>query len=656
MNMTLKSRFQELDLGTIKPLGWLKKQLELQMEGLTGHLDEIWPSVAPNSAWLGGDGENWERGPYYCDGLVPLAHILGEDWLTKKAEKWMNAVLSSQDSEGFFGPKNNPDWWPRMVMLKALMSYHEATKDPRVTRFMLNYFRYQLSNLRTRPLAHWDWARGFENLVSIFWLYNRLREPFLIDLARLILDQTINWSEMFANFSYREQTEKYLSKDFMAKVKSYSGWPKVLSHPEEFGLTKHEVERLFFIYHTTHVVNVAMALKEPVMRYQIEHDEHYRKIALKAVEDLMKYHGQPNGMFSGDEHLNGRKTTQGTELCAVVESMFSLENLFKVFGEPQFADHLEKITYNALPATIRPGFYAHQYDQQVNQVLCNVQKRDWYNNNDDSNIFGLEPNFGCCTANMHQGWPKFVKNLFMIDQNDCFVAVAYAPCVLNHSWSDGHSCQIFEETDYPFDDEIFFSISSSKDIRIALRIPSWSKSMSIALNGEKREISDQRFVVLQIPKGKSRVKLHFDFQIEAIPWSDHTVYLQRGPLVFSLKIEEEWRKIRGIEPFADYEVYPKSDWNYALIISDNIKLIKTNVSKDEVPFYSKTVPLKLRTEAFKVPEWTLSGGSAAEPPKVDERHVERNKVDEVELVPYGCTTLRVTEFPYVRLERGVERE
>jgi len=152
------------------------------------------------------------------------------------------------------------------------------------------------------------------------------------------------------------------------------------------------------------------------------------------------------------------------------------------------------------------------------------------------------------------------------------------------------------------------------------------------------------------------LKLHFNFEIEEIPWTDHTVYLQRGPLVFSLKIEEEWRKIRGNEPFADYEVYPKSDWNYALILSNNMKLIRTKVSKDEVPFYSKTVPLKLRTKAFKVPEWTLLRGSAAEPPKIDENRVEESKVDEVELVPYGCTALRITEFPYVKLERGVEHE
>ncbi len=655
MNKALKSRFRQIDLGHIKPLGWLKKQLELQMEGLTGHLDEVWHSVAANSAWLGGDGEDWERGPYYCDGLVPLAYILGEDWLVNKAEKWVNSVLLSQNSEGFFGPKSNSDWWPRMVMLKALMSYYEPTKDYRVIKFMLNYFRYELSRLQSKPLENWAWARGFENLISVFWLYDRVKEPFLIDLAQVILSQSINWSELFKKFPYHEKTEEYLPKDFMAKVKCYSGWSKVLSNPQELCLTKQEVEELFFIYHTTHVVNVAMALKEPAMRYQIEHEDNYREIALKAIDDLMRYHGQPNGMFSGDEHLNGRVTTQGTELCAVVEMMYSLENLFRVFGERKFADHLEKVAYNALPATIRPKFCAHQYDQQVNQVLCNVQKRDWYNNNDDSNIFGLEPNFGCCTANMHQGWPKLVKNLFMMAQSDTFVTVAYAPCVLNYSWQDGNQCQIVEETDYPFDDEVILSIFTTKDIRIMIRIPSWSKSTLVAFNAQRREVSGESFVLLEIPKGKSKVNLRFNFDLETIPWSDHTIYLQRGPLVYSLRIDEEWKKIRTIGQFGDFEVYPKSDWNYALIPSDGIRVVKMTAPCDEVPFYSQAVPIKVQLKAFKVPEWTMRNGSADDPPLVREDRIKFATIDTVELVPYGCTALRITEFPYVK-EGGFSHE
>lgn len=646
--------FKEFELTQIKPMGWLKKMLELQADGLTGHLDEIWPDVGPNSAWLGGNGEDWERGPYYCNGLVPLAYILDRPELKEKAQRWMGSVLESQAEEGFFGPKTNTDWWPRMMMLEALMSYHEATRDPRVISFMLKYFRYQLKELRSRPLEHWAWARGFENLVSIFWLYRRTKEDWLLDLAHLITEQALDWSALFEFFPYTHPTERYLPKEFVKKLGSYNGWKTVLEDPHLLGLSEEKVEKFFYIYHTTHVVNVAMALKEPALKYQLFRDERYRTIARKAIESLMKYHGQPNGIFSGDEHLNGRRTTQGTELCAVVEAMRSLEILFKTFGDPAYADQLETIAYNALPATIRPQFYAHQYDQQVNQVLCSVEPRDWYNNREDSNIFGLEPNFGCCTANMHQGWPKFVKHLWMKADEHTFVVAAYAPCVLTHSWSDIEHVEIVEDTEYPFDDNVEFFVSTSREISLMLRIPSWSKGATVALSDEETFYEAVPYAVVHIPKGKSKIKVHFHFEVEMVPWTDHSAFFRRGPLVFSLKIQEEWKKVRGDEPFADYEVYPKSDWAYALTFPNQVKLIKASSLDSTIPFHGAQIPIKLRVKAIKLNDWPLSNGSVSDPPVLKEPELKNPQVCEIDLVPYGWTTLRITEFPVVFLQGGSE--
>jgi uncharacterized protein len=102
--MENRTPLTELPIGAIHPEGWLLEQLEIQSDGLTGHLDEIWTDVGPNSAWLGGNGEDWERGPYYLDGLVPLAYTLGNQRLIGKARFWIEAILRSQRQTGLSVP------------------------------------------------------------------------------------------------------------------------------------------------------------------------------------------------------------------------------------------------------------------------------------------------------------------------------------------------------------------------------------------------------------------------------------------------------------------------------------------------------------------------------------------------------------------------
>ena len=207
----LKPRaFHELPLGAIQPRGWLRTQLERQRDGLTGNLDAKYSKiVGPRNGWLGGDGDGWERGPYWLDGLVPLAYILKDEKLIAKARPWIEWSLANQEASGYFGPKRfdkeplrepgiqktpREDWWPRMVMLKVLQQYHSATGDTRVLDLMRRYFRYQLAELKKTPLDHWTfWAnrRGADNLMDVYWLYNLTGEPFLLELGNLIHAQTV---------------------------------------------------------------------------------------------------------------------------------------------------------------------------------------------------------------------------------------------------------------------------------------------------------------------------------------------------------------------------------------------------------------------------------------------------------------------------------
>ena len=143
--------YANLPLGSIKARGWLLNQLENQRDGLTGNSEIMIPEIGPDSGWRGGQGEGWEKGPHYLKGLVPLAYTLDDPTLKQRAQGWIDAILASQQADGFYGPgaRDKVDW--------ALRDYYEATDDARVLKHLANYYRYMAANLPKRPL--FDWAR-----------------------------------------------------------------------------------------------------------------------------------------------------------------------------------------------------------------------------------------------------------------------------------------------------------------------------------------------------------------------------------------------------------------------------------------------------------------------------------------------------------------
>ncbi|HEX4947956.1 MAG TPA: beta-L-arabinofuranosidase domain-containing protein [Blastocatellia bacterium] len=629
-----------LPLTAIKPRGWLKQQLQIQADGLTGHLDEFWPDVGPNSGWLGGTGEPWERGPYYLDGLLPLAYLLDDAKLIAKAKKWVDWTLDHQQANGAIGPmppanaeaklrERYDDWWPKFVMLKVLTQYHEATGDARVIPLMTRYFKHHLEESAKRPLRDWGRQRWADELLSVLWLYNRTGDEKLFDLAKVLGAQGRDWKAHFSDFKFTQKIDAALFKQYQNEGLS------------EFALG-------------IHGVNNAMALKTSVVWSQVSKADADRKAIYQMLATLDKYHGQPNGMFSADEHYAGLDPSQGIELCAVVEAMFSLEHAIAILGDPLLGDRLEKISYNAQPATMSGDMWSHQYDQQPNQVLCNYDRRAWTSNGPESNLFGMDVNFGCCTANMHQGWPKLAASLWMATADDGLAAVAYAPSEVKTTVKGNVPVTITEDTDYPFRDEIRLTINPERatEFPLQLRIPAWATKAAISVNGRKvGGVKAGTFHALnrQWQKG-DRVVLKLPMDVRTSRWLNNSVVIERGPLVYSLKIGEDWRKTQAklrnpaIPPAADWEVHPTTAWNYGLFLNPQkpaVQVIEKALGK--MPFSADGAPLELKIKGRKLPEWKLVNGSAGPLPVSP---VKSNEPEEtLTLIPYGSAKLRVTVFP-----------
>lgn len=610
--MLKAQKYHAFSTNEIEPKGWLLDQLNIQANGLSGNLDKIWPDIK-DSKYVGGDRDGWERVPYWLDGFIPLAYLLKNDDMIARGKKYIDAILANQQEDGWICPctaeeRKNYDIWALLLLSKVLVVYYECSHDERIEPALYKAFENLNEYIKDRPLFNWGKSRWFEGLIAIFWLYEKVNENWLLDLADALCAQGTDYKELFSK-------------------------PEIQTAKKEWT-------------YDSHVVNMAMALKSSALMNRSS-DKSNVDLAERMFDILTRYHGTAIGHFTGDECLAGNSPIQGTELCGVVEAMYSYEVLFAVTGNTSWLDRLEMLAYNALPAAISPDMWTHQYDQMVNQIAC-IDFKDkpiFLTNSGEAHLFGLEPNFGCCTADFSQGWPKFALSTFYKCDNG-IVSAALAPAKVTTT-IDEVLVTIELETQYPFRNILNYTITAVEDVRFefCIRIPKWATSAR--LNGDTVEKGE--FICMnQIWSGTQNVKVEFELETKFDNRPEDMVCLRHGALCYSVAIDECWKKIEysrdGVDrifPYCDYEIYPLSKWNYAFW-NENIVIEENN--HFDMPFSSENPPVRIIANMAQI-DWGYEEGYENVCARVPHSRKQISDVQKVILKPYGCSNLRITEMP-----------
>ena len=590
----------------IEPRGWLYRQLKLQADGLGGHLDAVWPDVR-DSAWIGGDRDGWERVPYWLDGFLPLAYLLRDEDRIRRGKTYIDAILERQQPDGWICPcaqneRASYDTWAVALIAKVLTVYYSCSKDERIPaavyRILKNY--YDLLCRGDIRLFSWGKYRWFELFISLNFLREHYNEPWMEELARIMKEQGADYE------SFTERWKRPLNQ-----------WTL-----------------------ETHIVNLAMMLKFEAVSCPLLGTA-YTDAAQTLYDILKTYNGTPVEMFTGDECLSGVSPIQGTELCAVAEQMYSYELLFAYTGDTKWLERLEVLAFNALPAAISEDMWTHQYVQMTNQIACCTfpGKSLFRTNNEQAHLFGLEPNFGCCTANFNQAWPKLALSAFVHDGNRV-ANVLPIPCRL---CTDELSVTL--DTAYPFGNTLHYTVTASKEVVFEVRVP--QAATDITVNGERVSQTPLRFF---INSGETR-ELHIAFTLTPRfeTYVDGLHYVTYGNLVFSLPIEAEAimheYERDGVErkyPYCDYELVPKSDWSYGF--ADTELAVQTNPVGD-IPFSQHAPPVTV-TATVQPLDWGLEDGYETVCAKAPQSTAPVGKAKKIALIPYGCAKLRMTALPF----------
>lgn len=622
----------------ITPKGWIAEFLQRQQSGLTGHPEAmcypfnscLWAGeITRETEEHGDDWWRYEQTGYYSDGLLKLGYLLRDPELITKGEDGVRYTMSHLTEDGSYGFREKMsggnamsvqdalergEWlliWPQAVYFRVLQTYYEATGDEDIPAFLEKHFL----NFRENNFGS---TRNIVNVEGLTWTYARTGNHKLIELAEE------GWRD--GHFELNES---------------------VCLQEEPLDM---------------HGVSCCEELKVPMLLYAYTGNRHYLDLALRAEQKLEDEDMLPDGIPSSAEYLAGKVTNHSHETCDISDFTWSMGYYLMTTGEAKWGDRIEKAVFNAGPGAVGKDFKSLQYFSSVNQFTATGTS----NNNEfmhGKSWMEYRPvhETECCAGNVHRFMPNYVSRMWLQSGKDGVVAALYGPSELRLKLSDGSTCSIAEETAYPFEDTIGFGFKFSKrgrhQLSFSFRIPEWAGGVCVSLNGkpvEYRRLETGFGIIERQFSSGDRITIGFDLPIEVKDFAGQGHYVQRGPVLFTYPIPTRTvedtttyahlnGKVSGNPDFKCWSKTPAGKWNYALAHCDSLSLTRTGSTS--YPFDEPC--MKIRVPVTEIAGWELDEGIYTPENPAEVKPID-GSLQEIELVPYGSTYLRLTVFPVLK--------
>ncbi len=623
---TQMQKLQYLPFGEIKPLGWMKSQMQADLDGFAGNLDRLVPELmndkiygadrltkehkSKNLGNIGPDMDpqylwwNSETQSNWQDGFIRNAILLDDKVYLAKVQEYVGYILSTQDADGYLGiyssdlrynfKDENGELWAKTTVLRGLLAWYEYTQKPEILAAITRAVDNVMANYPVNNSSPFKSVKPFAGGMTHGLVFT--------DILDCLYQLTGYQSYLdYALFLYKDFSENILAED--------AQYPKIIDPAYKLknhgAHTYEHLRPLALAYYTTGNPELNKALD----------------LYLKRISNCTT----PSGGPIGDEWVGERTanaTNTGYEYCSLQELMDGYNSLLQKSGNASYGELVEHLFFNAAQGARLPGKSAIAYCKTDNSFEMKGTRNGEIQGTEKQTRYKYSPAHQdvavCCVPNAGRIMPYYVKSMWMKD-NEGLVSELLGPCEVK-TGVKGAKVQIIEETDYPFSNTINYQVSVEKPVTFVLKIrkPAWAKTFNLNCRFTEK---DGYISINKTWTGTESIRLDLLAQPEIKQDRNKENYFTYGALVFALPIEsiETITKKYAVEGLNDYQYEP-------------VNMQKYRLSSEKTP----GITMEMIDNAGS--KWQ---GLELNTTLVNER---TGKPENVKLLPLGATILRQETF------------